>query len=256
MCTVTIVPQFASGDEVSDRRVAGLRVVHNRDESRSRPQGRPPRIYEGSRHRALMPIDPPSGGTWVAANDAGMILTILNVNPQVTAKRAYDQSRGTIIPQLIDTDTATAASQLIGEIDTSPLAPFRLVITDVHVVIDHHFNGDAMAVRQYDLTSGPVMFTSSGLGDRLVEPPRRALFDRMFAGAPHNWLDRQKAFHRHVWPDRTHLSVCMSRDEARTVSMTMIDVDDDAVAMTYYPDAPDRDPATTVQRLEMNRTDP
>jgi hypothetical protein len=91
------------------------------------------------------------------------------------------------------------------------------------------------------------MFTSSGLGDALVEAPRRALFDEWFVGVKlENQLERQDAFHRHQWPDRPELSVCMSRIDARTVSYTVVDLEADRATMTYYPDAPDR-PVAPVQ---------
>jgi hypothetical protein len=81
---------------------------------------------------------------------------------------------------------------------------------------------------------GPLMFTSSGLGDHLVEPPRRELFERSFEdldGA--DVATVQDAFHRHRWPDRPELSVCTSRHDAQTVSHTVVELLPDDVRMTY-----------------------
>ena len=71
----------------------------------------------------------------------------------------------------------------------------------------------------------------------------------------------QDAYHRHVWPDRRHESVCMYREDARTVSMTVVERLTDAVAMTYYPESPeppqtpgtpDRKPPPANVRLAVN----
>ena len=76
-----------------------------------------------------------------------------------------------------------------------------------------------------------MMLTSSGLGDHLVEGPRRTLFD----ADPPRTAAAQDAFHRHRWADRLPLSVAMHRDDARTVSRTVVEVTPEAVTMTYTP---------------------
>ncbi len=94
------------------------------------------------------------------------------------------------------------------------------------------------------------MNTSSGLGDHVVEPPRRALFTRMFAGAaPDDFAAIQDAFHRHRWPDRPHLSVDMDRADAETVSLTVIELDDVSVTMRYVDGHPSADRPEIVRTL-------
>jgi membrane protein DedA with SNARE-associated domain len=88
------------------------------------------------------------------------------------------------------------------------------------------------------LGGSPVLFTSSGLGDHLVEGVRRELFDELLAGPSGTWQAAQDAFHRHTWPGREHLSVNMTRATARTVSFTVIDVTPAGALITYHPDAP------------------
>ena len=51
---------------------------------------------------------------------------------------------------------------------------------------------------------------------------------------------QQDAYHRHFWPDRRHLSVCMRRPDARTVSYTLVEHDGDAVRMLYHAGPPDQ----------------
>jgi hypothetical protein len=80
----------------------------------------------------------------------------------------------------------------------------------------------------------PYLFTSSSLGDARVIGPRRRLFKRMIARSRSS-LTAQRAFHQHAWPARPDISVLMSRDDAATVSRTIVDIDSNAVSMAYAP---------------------
>src|SRR5437762_13943150 len=68
VCTVSII---SPGDGV-------LRLACNRDELWSRPDALPPRLMHFGQRQAALPIDPQSGGTWMAVNDAGLTCAILN----------------------------------------------------------------------------------------------------------------------------------------------------------------------------------
>jgi hypothetical protein len=235
MCTVTVVPVGET-----------IRLACNRDEQRCRPVALPPRIQQFGPRRALLPVDPISGGTWVAVNDAGLALTLLNVNAKKSpaATRTAPRSRGKIIPALLHADTPLSAAFSALDLDPAWYAPFRLVLVNRHEGVEVYSDGvQIQLVGQVGLTR-PQLFTSSGLGDQTVEGPRRQLFDECF-GRPGDRLTQQDAFHRHRWPDRPHLSVCMDREEAQTVSHTVVSLGPDRVTLHYHPDAPDR-PAETV----------
>src|SRR5438045_8012571 len=84
MCTLSVisVPQARW-----PRGPIGLRVVVSRDEQRERPAALAPRWrpldqshgLPGPR-RAIWPTDPRGGGTWIAAAESGLVLSILNLN--------------------------------------------------------------------------------------------------------------------------------------------------------------------------------
>jgi len=235
MCTVTIVPV-----SVGDAAIAGhgprFRMVCNRDERLERSPAAPPRIMDAGHHRVIMPTDGDAGGTWVAVNDAGLCATLLNLNLRDRQPQARARSRGQIIPPLMSGASAAKAAEKAMMITPEDYEPFRLIVADAQST--HLVRSDGQRVTQQHIGSpgeGPMMFTSSGLGDHLVEAPRRELFERMFATPPATWLDVQARFHRHRWDDRLRLSVCMSRDDARTVSITRIDVGND-VTMRYWTD--------------------
>lgn len=245
MCTVTIIPVGTASQCVRDAesaaRGSGVRLACNRDELRTRPAALPPVIRKFRNRKTIMPVDPVSNGTWIAVNDAGIAATLLNVN--IDSKPATSDhlttSRGMIIPRLMASETYVESIETSEAIDPSQYAPFRLVIVDDERVCSFYSNGQTIQAENAFIGNRPHLFTSSGLGDALVEGPRRELFDHMFATGE-DWLSTQDAFHRNSWPDRRHLSVCMERIEARTVSHTVIEIEPGRVVLTYVPDAPNR----------------
>lgn len=233
MCTVTIVPMGKQAD--------GFRMACSRDESHGRPAALPPIQDERDGVRFVMPIDPGSGGTWVAVNEHGLALTLLNYNlPEPPTGR--DRSRGDVIPAVLSASNVQEVLDRLEVIERDRMMPFRLVACDGRSVMLWRSTEPADQVEITRWNGDPMMWTSSGLGDHLVEGPRRELFDAWFADEmPLSLTEDQLAFHCHQWPGREHLSVCMHREDARTVSYTTVDVNAEQIRLTYHPDRPDRE---------------
>lgn len=218
-----------------------VRVAFNRDERRSRPAARPPRRWRVAGRRAVFPVDPRSGGTWLAVNDAGLLLALLNVNPPDPAARppAARRSRGEVIPALLGCDSPATAVGVVERVIAYPqYAPFRLVLVGSGVTADLRWDGARAMVVSRLVGGEPLLYTSSGLGDHLVEGVRRELFEDAFSGPADGWADAQDRFHRHALPGREHLGVNMTRADARTVSHAVVLVGPDGAEFTYLPDAP------------------
>ncbi|MEO0477342.1 MAG: NRDE family protein [Planctomycetota bacterium] len=241
MCTVTIVPIPGSA--------GAFRMACSRDESHGRAPAQSPTRSDHDGVRALMPIDPSSGGTWVGVNEHGLALTLLNYNlPEPPTGR--DRSRGDVIPVLLGAHRIHEVVQMIESIERERMMPFRVVGCDGESVLLWRSTEPVERVVVDPFDGEPAMWTSSGLGDHLVEGPRRELFDGWFSDEATSRLDEQLTFHRHQWPGREHLSVCMHRDDARTVSYTTVDVGADRISMVYHPDRPDREAQQTRADLE------
>lgn len=222
MCTVSLIRT----------REETLRLAFNRDELHSRPSAIPPRRLRFGVSDAMLPIDPASGGTWIAINDKGLIFALLNAHRGWQSSRIAPRSRGEIIPSLAHCHEIDSAVECINQLDTTQYNPFHLLIIGRTSGADVLSDGRRIARGRWSLDRLPVMFTSSGLGDELVYPPRRELFDRMIALGECT-AKMQDAFHRHSWPDRTYLSVNMSRADARTVSRTVVEMSHDRASMSY-----------------------
>jgi hypothetical protein len=225
MCTVSIIALDGSSGR--------FRLACSRDELLARPIALPPAIRQFGERRAVMPIDPKSDGTWVAVNDAGLAVALLNVNRLGGEKLVRRESRGRIVPSLLHCNRVNDAIQAAGRLQPARYPPFRLVIIDGRQWGEVLSDGQRIDVVTRPFDGTPLVFTSSSLGDDLVHLPRRRLFERMVRRTPH----RQDEFHLHAWPDRPHLSVNMSRRDARTVSRTVIEVTADAATMGYVADS-------------------
>lgn len=234
MCTLTIVPL-----QVDDPQQRGLRIVCNRDESRLRPSALPPEHRRCELRQTLMPIDPVSGGTWIGVSDAPLAAVLMNVYiTQAGVSRTLPPpsarlvSRGTIIPFILAADDLAGAVTRATQLEIARFEPFRLVITDRRHVTEIVWSAGQFSVGAPTPVAAPLFFTSSGLGDDVVATPRRRLFDEFFTPEA-DWPAAQDAFHRHVWPERAFASVWMTRREARTQSITWVDIGPRGVRMQY-----------------------
>src|SRR5437667_10253332 len=66
MCTVSFVP-----------RERGFYLAMNRDEKRTRARALPPAIIDLAKHHVIRPREP-NGGNWIAADDRGTCVALIN----------------------------------------------------------------------------------------------------------------------------------------------------------------------------------
>ena len=214
MCTVTVVPHET-----------GVRVMCNRDERRSRPAALPPQVHDLGGRLAVFPVDPRGGGSWVGVNDAGIVVTLLNVSgPSKSSSQEPKRSRGLIVREVLRCGSLSHVVETVAGLDASLFEMFRLVAMHCSTAVEAISDGVRTAIRRPITLERPLLFTSSSLGDALVEAPRRQLFQRMVVERRSVWLREQSRFHRHQWPSRPEISVRMERDDALTVSRTVVDV--------------------------------
>ena len=104
MCTVAFVPLPGGG----------YLLGHNRDERQGRAPGEPPRLLDLPGCRALAPRDPEAGGTWIALNEAGVTVCVLNAAERLPDRLpARPRSRGLLVRDLAcATSLATARVRL------------------------------------------------------------------------------------------------------------------------------------------------
>ncbi len=215
MCTLSVIelPQ------------SGYRVVHSRDEQRSRGQAYPPaeRVINGK--RVWYPTDSDAGGTWVVCDADGVTTGVLNFNCAKRRNPNPTQSRGEIPLMMIEHSDLESMLEMLQGMDLSVYATFtafaiKPTASGVQALIVEWDANELRVVRTPDQDFEPIVVASSGLGDEFVQV-RVPLFEQMVAADP--TPESQDAYTWHRWDDRPEYSVLMSRKDARTVSITTIE---------------------------------
>lgn len=242
MCTVSILRAPWTDAGADD----GLlwRVVCNRDEQRSRRPAVPPVAGGCATRRVVYPLDPEGRGTWIAATSAGLVFTLLNETEAVVAPiPARPVSRGLVIPLLASSGSIEEVADRLGRFRPGLHRPFRLLVSaDAHVL--EAVSGPALALTLHR-AQPRLLRTSSSLEPDAIRRRRTALFDALVAVPS---LAAQARFHAHRWPGAPEASVLMARPDARTVSVTTVDVFARSIRLAYRPVPAGRTDVTDLAR--------
>jgi len=193
----------------------------------------PPHRREVVGARCAWPVDPRAGGTWIAANEYALACALLNRNEDEVARwrsAASPRSRGELVPRLMAARDADAAATLVQDLDLAVFAPFTLLVLDPVRVAVVRWDGDHRRLERHPLDR-PLMWASSGYGDQRVAEPRARWFAELVEPdpGPHT----QDAFHASRLGEDPVSWVAMAREDARSVSRTVVEVDAQRVAMHY-----------------------
>jgi hypothetical protein len=208
----------------------------NRDEKRSRVTALPPKIVDLGDHCAIYPCES-SGGTWIAANDAGVCLALLNWHKIEREPAGKIVSRGRIVSELAGkVDSADIANGLT-RLRLKEIRPFRLIaiVPKEKAVTEWRWNLELLAEHKHSWSS--QHWFSSGFDEPKAESVRRHICEKKSADG----IEQLRALHRSHAPRRGPFSICMHRDDAATVSCTEVAVDDRTVTMRYKPGSPRSD---------------
>lgn len=217
MCTVSWIYQGA-----------GYHLFCNRDEKHTRRPASKPQLLTRGGMRFLAPIDGDFGGSWIAVNESGLSLALLNRGPGSPAQL----SRGLLVMDLIASPTLADVTECLAATDLSDFAPFALLglAPGLPAALFTWDGRDAAVVADAD----PYMpLVSSSVDPAGCESRRRATLERIRANSPDLRPGALLAFHRSHSPAPSAHSVCMHRDDAQTVSFTWVTVDS-AEANLYY----------------------
>ncbi|HSE52297.1 MAG TPA: NRDE family protein [Gemmatimonadales bacterium] len=226
MCTLSWSP-FADG----------YAVAMNRDERRTRAPALPPGPVDAG-VPALMPVDGDAGGTWISVNDRGHTLALLNrwdESPHDSGTPVV--SRGLLVRDLSGLPGTGALRSALAGLPLARYRPFTLVSVGLAgYPVLFEWNGQDLS--HGTVTEPGLVRTSSGSDQDGAERSRGALF-RAAREAPEGLTPEVlTALHRSHLPERGPLSICMHRDEAVTVSFSLIRVSGGRVLFRYVAGSP------------------
>lgn len=235
----------------------GYELFMNRDELRRRRPAEPPRMRDGGGVRYLAPADGDFGGTWIAANERGVTLALLNRYQDETAGPGPGPSisRGLLVARLAACGRRARVLDELAALDLAPYRPFTLAV--LAPPSGESPSGETVSILAWDgrrlapAATAPPLASSSydprGIAERRRRTWSEALSDAALTSAA------LLAFHRSHRPERGPYSPCMHRDDARTVSFCRVRVTPARVAMAYADGPPCRTPvgdALTLARHE------
>jgi hypothetical protein len=219
MCTVSFL-----------RLKQGYSLMMNRDESplRPAPETVAQPVIDGPRgpRRALYPVDPKSGGTWVGVSDRGPAFCLLNQHPKDWEGRPGLASRGRLVPLALSADTAITGLERVAGEELKDTAPFLMVGVDgQEAPLSLRWDGRQLERRLYP--DQPGLWTSSSFEPEAVDQARRALFHQRLAALPGDvedaaLLSLQESFHFSQEPCPGPVAVWMTRPDACSVSYTHV----------------------------------
>lgn len=214
----------------------GYQVCFNRDEQVTRAKAQPPKIDPTL--EAIYPTDPQAGGTWIGVTKTGICFCLLN-NYQATenvSKTKPLTSRGMIILNCLRQlqKSKPDFKDLAQYMKIEDFAPFTLCIftnskkKDLIDNLQVDWDGDKLSYQSVD-----QIVTSSGYKFEQVKASRISTFEK-FTASDQTLVD----FHKSHLPAKGPYSTCMHRQDAKTQSLSVINVTRSGIKFDYFDGSP------------------
>jgi hypothetical protein len=244
MCTVT---WLVSG--------SGYELFMNRDELYTRGPGLPPSIHSHEATRYLAPIDSDGGGTWIAANEYGLTVCLLNHYPPAPASPAVAsqpkggyRSRGQLVMELASSRSPDSVAEAVGGGMLASYRPFSLfAIAAGHAPVLLRWNGYGNLER-VDPPTPPV--ASSSFDSEAVVESRTRTYVALVGEDPSP--TNLAAYHASHEPEKGPYSVCVHREDGGSRSLTRVLVDGREVRLSYQAGPPCESGSVSTVTLPMS----
>jgi hypothetical protein len=214
-------------------------LAMNRDERIARGAGEVPEVHQLDGTTAIYPSDG-AGGTWIAANQCGITLALLNWNDIV--QRPLDsskiRSRGQIIPALGSSSRMSELQAALGRLDLKRTPPFRLVGVFLSEKEIGEWRWDSLRL-SFDAQGWRSRhWFSSSLSDGDAESLRgtacrNAEHESDAGSVP--WLRRLHASHA---GGPGPFSLCVHREDVKTLTYSEVMVKSRAMQMGHFRGSP------------------
>ncbi len=230
----------------------GYEVFFNRDEQKGRAIAKPPQHFTHNEVQFAMPVDPDGGGTWIAMNNQGLSLCLLNFY-QGDIPDLPLISRGLLVKRLAPSACVADVVAMLNDLHLGSYAPFTLLV----FAPDLSANQGHVIAFQWDgheLTQRPSkepMISSSVAYEEVMLARQKAYQSIM---TEPRTVEKAWAFHRSHVPEAGYKSVCMHREDANTVSFTHVKVNENEMQMAYVDGAPCKEGPAVTTHLQKKYT--
>lgn len=222
MCTVSTVRE----DET-------FHLFFNRDEQENRPKAEPPQLWPATNRNPLpflAPRDPQGGGSWLAVNQALLVVGLLNnYEPGPSDHSSLPPlSRGQVVTQLAGLESLEAIASGLQSMELRHYRPFHFFACHPRKsIIRGSWNGSALVLHQD--AAAPWFLTTSSVHRESVCEYRQTLF-RETPARPASL----ETLHHTLDAPPVASGFRMQRADARTVSVSRIDLSAKAIRYHYH----------------------
>lgn len=210
----------------------GYALFFNRDELKTRSRALPPRIQNINDVSVIAPQDPQGGGSWIATNEYGITVCLLNhygAYARVKAGKKY-KSRGQLVMRLCYLEKAKEIATAIQAISMDDFPPFRLFwVTPGGALNSCVWNGEICSWEKPDQIISPI--SGSSFENNQVIFERAEAYNRIVG--PGISSDSLRRFHESYDPSQGAFSVNMHREDAQTMSMSVVTVSREQIKFEY-----------------------
>jgi hypothetical protein len=216
---------------------AGYQLFCNRDERHTRRPALPPRRRERAGVKFIAPADGDHGGSWIAVNEFGLSLCLLNRYQDDPPQPAGTfVSRGLLLLDVITSRSQAEAARRVSAAALARFRPFTLAaLAPGRPALLFDWAGGELAVEPAGDARMPL--TSSSYDTAGVSAARARQFAGLTAAGALG-AESLRGFHHSHEPERGHSSVCMHRPDAQTVSFSRVVVAGEAIEFEYQPGPP------------------
>ncbi|MDB4400634.1 NRDE family protein [Akkermansiaceae bacterium] len=184
-----------------------LEVWFNRDENKARPIADPPSLYELDGVKFLSPRDPQGGGTWMIANEFGLVVCLLNkweLDVHTTLGRR--KSRGQLVWNMATARGVDELESFLNELDHYP----AFTLAGISGENERFWEWNGQELRE---VKGAMPMTSSSYCFEAVREAREEVFSDGKRGSD---------FHGSLEEDASAYTVRMNRPDAQTWSRSYL----------------------------------
>ena len=212
----------------------GYEVFFNRDEKKTRTRAEPPTRREAGGVRFLAPRDPDGGGTWMLANERGMVICLLNRWHEEAGPPARTmESRGQLVWELASLENLPAVEEHLRAVDLSRYRPWTLVAFDEVGEGGWEWNGHSLRE-----TALEMPLCSSSFRFEEVRTARQVRFSDLRASPPES-EGLLESFHAGSGEVPSAWTVRMCRSDAQTMSRSHVVVQEGKVTWKYWAEGPE-----------------
>ncbi len=218
-------------------------IAFNRDESVKRSKAHPPSIFTECDVSYLMPIDPDGNGSWIAVNEFGFAVMLLNdYQGQLKPQSADLVSRGQLVKRVAVSRNWTEVERKVNAWSLSKSQPFQLVVMHINSEpMLWHYDGIKQKVEPQQLSTGLYSSGHPAVVDILAARHRYMAQQRIEQDADLIEIHRSHVPENNMPLDaadkRAH-AFCMHRPEACTQSLSYIKLGRSEVSFEYWPGQP------------------